>query len=117
MSLGAIDGVVLVALEDRFQTAVLLSGGFRFVRVPPEIEPINFAPRIKIPTLLLGGRQDLAHPLETAQKPFFQLLGTPEKDKRHYVFEGGHIAPRIEPIIKEILDWLDRYLGPVKTAG
>jgi len=115
MSLGAIDGIVLVALEDRFQTAVLLSGGFRFLRVPPEIEPINFAPRIKIPTLLLGGRQDLAHPLETAQKPFFQLLGTPEKDKRHYVFEGGHIAPRIEPIIKEILDWLDRYLGPVRA--
>ena len=55
MSLGAIDGIVLVALEDRFRTAVLLSGGFRFIRVPPEIEPINFAPRIKIPTLLLGG--------------------------------------------------------------
>jgi len=117
MSLGAIDGVVLVALEDRFQTAVLLSGGFRFIRVPPEIEPINFAPRVRIPTLLLGGRQDLAHPLETAQKPLFQLLGTPEKDKRHYVFEGGHIAPRIEPIIKEILDWLDRYLGPVRARS
>ena len=49
------------------------------------------------------------------QKPLFRLLGTPEKDKRHFVFEGGHIAPRIEPIIKEILDWLDRYLGPVRT--
>jgi serine/threonine protein kinase/formylglycine-generating enzyme required for sulfatase activity len=117
MSLGAIDGVVLVALEDRFRTAVLLSGGFRFLRVPPEIEPINFAPRVKIPTLLIGGNQDLQHPLETAQKPLFRLLGTPEKDKRHYVFEGGHVAPRIEPIIKEILDWLDRYLGPVRTAG
>jgi len=117
MSLGAIDGVELVAMEDRFQTAVFLSGGFRFIRVPPEIEPINFAPRVKVPTLLLGGRQDLAHPLETAQKPLFQLLGTPEKDKRHYVFEGGHVAPRIEPIIKEILDWLDRYLGPVGTRS
>ena len=117
MSLGAIDGTVLVALENRFKAAVFLSGGFRFPRVPPEIEPINFAPRVKVPTLLLGGRQDLAHPLETAQKPLFRLLGTPEKDKRHFVFEGGHIAPRIEPIIKEILDWLDRYLGPVKPSG
>ena len=117
MSLGAIDGTVLVALENRFKAAVFLSGGFRFLRVPPEIEPINFAPRVKVPTLLLGGRQDLAHPLETAQKPLFRLLGTPEKDKRHFVFEGGHIAPRIEPIIKEILDWLDRYLGPVKTKA
>jgi hypothetical protein len=117
MSLGAIDGVELVAMENRFRTAVFLSGGFRFIRVPPEIEPINFAPRVKVPTLLLGGRQDLAHPYETAQKPLFRLLGTPEKDKRHYVFDGGHVAPRIEPIIKEILDWLDRYLGPVKTSG
>ena len=117
MSLGAIDGTVLVAVEDRFKAAVFLSGGFRFLRVPPEIEPINFAPRVRIPSLLLGGRQDLAHPLETAQKPLFRLLGTPEKDKRHYIFEAGHIAPRIEPIIKEILDWLDRYLGPVKSRG
>ena len=117
MSLGAIDGVVLVALEDRFQTAVLLSGGFRFIRVPPEIEPINFAPRVRIPTLLLGGRQDLAHPLETAQKPFFQLLGTPEKDNKHVIFEGGHAPLKIQSLIKDILDWLDRYLGPVKMRG
>ncbi len=117
VSLGAIDGTVLVAIEDRFKAAVFLAGGFRFLRVPPEIDPINFAPRVKVPLLLIGGRQDLMHPLETAQKPLFRLLGTPEKDKRHVVFEGGHIPTRIEPVIKEILDWLDRYLGPVRTAG
>jgi dienelactone hydrolase len=117
VSLGANDGVVLVALEERFRVAVFLAGGFRFGRYPPEIDMINFAPRVKIPVLLLGGSQDFQHPLETAQKPLFRLLGTPEKDKRHFVFEGGHVPPRMEAAIKEILDWLDRYLGPVKTKG
>jgi pimeloyl-ACP methyl ester carboxylesterase len=68
---------------------------------------------VKVPVLFISGRYDFAHPYETAQLPMFRLLGTPEKDKRHYVFEGGHIPPKIQPIIKEILDWLDRYLGPV----
>ncbi|MGH9366995.1 MAG: hypothetical protein ACRD3M_04900 [Thermoanaerobaculia bacterium] len=46
--------------------------------------------------------------------PLFRLLGTSEKDKRHVLFEGGHLPPTLQGIIKEILDWLDRYLGPVK---
>jgi pimeloyl-ACP methyl ester carboxylesterase len=117
VSLGANDGVVLLAIEARFRAAVLLAGGFRFSRSPPEIDMINFAPRVRLPLLLLGGSQDFAHPVETAQKPLFRLLGTPEKDKRHVIFEGGHVPLRFETLIKEILDWLDRYLGPVKTQG
>ncbi len=117
VSLGAIDGVNLVAVEDRFKAVVFLSGGFRLIHVPPEVEPINFAPRVHIPVLLVTGRYDFSHPYESAQLPMFRLLGTPEKDKRHYVFEGGHIAPRTPAIIKEILDWLDKYLGPVQGAN
>ena len=34
--------------------------------------------------------------------------------KRHVIFEGaGHVPPRIE-VIRETLNWLDRYLGPVR---
>ncbi|MEP6995525.1 MAG: hypothetical protein ABI968_13455, partial [Acidobacteriota bacterium] len=113
ISLGAIDGVPLLGVEDRFRTAVLLAGGFRLLRVAPEIEPINFAPRVKIPVILIAGRYDFQHPVETAQLPLFRMLGTPEKDKKHVIFEGGHVAPRLQPVIKEILDWLDRTLGPV----
>ncbi len=43
----------------------------------------------------------------------FRLLGTPNQDKRRVVYETGHNIPRDE-LIKETLDWLDRYLGPVK---
>ena len=45
--------------------------------------------------------------------PLFKLLGTPAEHKRHVIFESaGHAPPRIE-LIGEVLDWLDRYLGPV----
>jgi hypothetical protein len=43
----------------------------------------------------------------------FRLFGTPQKDKRHLLFETGHSILRNE-LIKETLNWLDRYLGPVK---
>jgi len=43
----------------------------------------------------------------------FRLLGTPEKDKRHALFDSGHVPPRND-IIRETLDWLDHYLGPAR---
>jgi hypothetical protein len=52
-------------------------------------------------------------PVETCLEPFHRLLGTPEKDKRLVITDSGHVVPRNE-LIKETLDRLDRYLGPVK---
>jgi hypothetical protein len=53
-------------------------------------------------------------PLETSQIPMFRLLGAADTDKRHVVLEGGHVAFN-QDVIREVLGWLDRYLGPVKT--
>jgi len=41
----------------------------------------------------------------------FRLLGTPQADKRHLLFDSGHVPPRND-MIRETLDWLDHYLGP-----
>jgi formylglycine-generating enzyme required for sulfatase activity/predicted esterase len=117
LSMGSITALPVVAVEDRFKTAILLAGGLPFTRTPPEVDPVNFAPRISIPVLLLGGRQDFIHPVDSAQVPLVRLLGTPEKDKKHIIFEGGHAPLRVQVLIKDILDWLDRYLGPVKTQS
>lgn len=68
---------------------------------------------LRVPVLMLNGEHDIVFPLETAQKPLFDLLGTPPQDKRHYKTPAAHAVPRNEAI-KETLDWLDRYLGPVR---
>jgi pimeloyl-ACP methyl ester carboxylesterase len=71
---------------------------------------------VTVPTLVLNGRDDFRFPLEESQKPMFRALGTPAEHKRHLLIRGGHVPPRLE-IIKGVLDWLDRYLGPVETKG
>ena len=92
---------------------MLFVAGLEMERGRPEVEPINFLPRIKIPTIMLNAKYDQLFPTETSQKPFFRLLGSPPDRKRYVVYEGGHILPRAQ-LIRESLDWLDKYLGPVK---
>lgn len=116
VSLGAGWGPVMTAIEKRFKTSVLLAGGFWSGKFPPECDPINFAPRATAPVLMVNGRFDFDFGLETSQRPMFRLLGAPEKDKRHVLFESGHVPPRMQDVVREILDWYDKYLGPVPTT-
>jgi dienelactone hydrolase/predicted Ser/Thr protein kinase len=103
----------VLAVENRFKAAVLESGGLEFQRALPEADAINFVTRVRVPVLMLNGRYDHFFPVESSQLPLFRLLGTPERDKRHVIYETGHAVPRKE-FIRESLDWLDKYLGPVK---
>ena len=116
VSLGAVHGPRLIAVDPRFDTAVLVSGGLsRFAGSGlPETDSYNFAPRVRVPVLMLNGRQDLLFPVETHQKPMFEALGTrePEKVLKHY--DGSHANLVTRPdLIGEILNWLDKYLGLV----
>jgi eukaryotic-like serine/threonine-protein kinase len=113
LSTGAYLGNIFPAVESRIKVAVLLGGGFDAAKKMPEVDEVNFAPRVKVPTLLVDGRYDHFFPLETSQNVMFRFLGTPEKDKRHAILDGGHVPP-YEQTVKEILDWLDKYQGPVK---
>ena len=100
-------------LRKRFKVAVFAAGGCDTETVLPEADPMNFAPHVKIPVLMINGRYDFVFPLETCQVPLFQALGSPPQDKKHVLFDTGH-APPFLPMMKESLDWLDHYLGPVK---
>jgi DNA-binding winged helix-turn-helix (wHTH) protein/formylglycine-generating enzyme required for sulfatase activity/cephalosporin-C deacetylase-like acetyl esterase len=111
---GARLGVILLGQEPRFKAGVLAAGGISPERKPPEIDEINFAPRIRIPVLMLNGRYDLFYLAETDQITLFRLLGTPQKDKRYVLFDIGHV-PLQQHEMKETLDWFDRYLGPVSV--
>ena len=101
------------AVENRFKVSVLMGPGLYLENTRPEVDQINFAPRVTIPTLILDGRDDFVFPRERSQEPFYRLLGTPKEHKVLRVFDGGHSVPR-HHLIRESLDWLDRYLGPVR---
>ncbi len=116
ISSGASVAPRILALEKRIKVAVIIGGGLSTEVLPPEMDTINFAPRVKIPFLMINGLNDFDTPLNTCQIPLFQLLGTPAKDKRHALFPTGHLPARND-IIKETLDWFDQYLGPVKSSS
>jgi len=109
MSWGAAIGPIATAVETRLRTSVLV--GLAVLRKPrPEANDINYITRVRVPTLMLGGRFDREAGGGMKQ---VQLLGTPAADKQLKLYDTDHIPPRNE-MIKETLAWLDRYLGPVK---
>jgi dienelactone hydrolase len=112
-SLGGSEGPLLAAVESRIKVMILFSGGFQQQAnyYPPEADTFNFAPHVTIPVLMLNGRYDQSFPLEGSQLPLFRSLGT--KDKKHVIYEAGHGAFPHPAAIRESLDWLDKYLGPV----
>jgi len=116
-SFGASMMLPILALEDRFKTAVLLAPGFTYRTVPPEADFVNYASHVTMPVLMIGGRQDYVLPLEEAQRPLYERLGTPAEHKRHVIFDAGHVGdyPRGQ-VLREVLAWLDQYLGPVTPA-
>jgi eukaryotic-like serine/threonine-protein kinase len=105
--------IQLPAVEKRLMANVLVGSGFYFTKAFSEVDQINFLPRVTAPVLVINGRSDFFCPVETCLEPFYRLLGTPEADRRLVITDSGHGPPRNE-LIRETLDWLDRYLGPVE---
>ena len=113
ISWGSMMGPIMTSLEKRFKVAVFAAGGCNPDAVLPEADPMNFAPHVKIPVLLINGRYDFVFPLDTCQEPLFRSLGSPAQDKSHVLYDTGH-APPLLPMMKDTLNWLDHYLGPVR---
>jgi eukaryotic-like serine/threonine-protein kinase len=114
LSWGGRMGAIIPAVEDRLRVSVIVLGGLASGRARPEVDQINFLTHIKTPVLMLNGKYDSLEPVDSAQLPMFQMLGSPETNKRHVIYESsGHAVPRNDSI-KETLDWLDKYLGPAK---
>jgi dienelactone hydrolase len=113
-SWGGVVGGIMTAIEPRFKASVLWAGGLLMQPTQPMVDPFNFLPRVTVPTLMIHGRYDSLLPLETSAQPFFEHLGTTPEDKRLYVVEdASHSLYRRNQVIRETLDWYDRYLGAV----
>lgn len=104
-------GAIILAVEDRLKVGVLNQAGIN-ASDHPDINVVNFLPRVHVPVLQFSGRYDTDFRYETSSKPFFERLGTRPQDKKHVVEPTGHyVAPAV--VTGETLDWLDKYLGPV----
>ena len=115
-SAGALYGPVFTAVDPRIAASILLGGGLVPLPLRPEMHPVHFAPRSRTPTLMINGRDDFLLPYELSQEPLFTMLGAPDDRKRHARLAGGHIPTNRLEIMREVLDWLDRHLGPVQPA-
>jgi len=104
-------GGIIPAVENRLKVSVLYVGGFTG-NANPEVDIVNYLPRINIPVLMLNGKYDSSRPYEKNLKPFYNLLGTPKEDKYLLLYETGHFVPKND-LIKETLSFLDQYLGTV----
>ena len=99
------------AVEPRYRSVVFVGIGLPklWVNAIPEANPINFAPHIHAPKLMLHGRFDESNPLKSEAEPLYNLLREP---KRLEVFNGGHVPP-LEVSVPIVNAWLDTTLGPV----
>ncbi len=111
-SWGGAMGGLMMGVEPRFRAGILVVAGFPMSRPRPEVDVLNFLPRVRAPVIMLNAKYDHFFPQETSQKPYFRWLGTPPADKKLVMHESGHFLLRSQ-MIGESLAWLDHYLGPV----
>ncbi len=123
-SLGAIFAPAILVTEPQVKAAVFLAGGLdgggggSDVPFSPEIDAATYAPRVKMPVLMLNGREDIRFPYETSQVPYFNLLGSPPGKKKHKTYPGGHgMLGWYDDMARDSHDWFDVQLGPVKPAA
>ena len=117
ISFGSSTMLPVLAMEPRFKVATLLLAGLPYRDLLPEVDPVNFVPRIKIPILMMEGRYDHLFPVELSQQPMMTLLGTPADQKRQVLFDAGHGQLPRGQVIHETLAWLDKYLGPAGPSN
>ncbi|HUP02924.1 MAG TPA: protein kinase [Bryobacteraceae bacterium] len=114
VSMGAAFGIIFTALEDRFRAIVFLDGGFFLLPVGSGEDQVDFAPRVTKPVLMVNGKYDFSFSPDRAQEPLFRMLGTPPAAKRRVVLDTPHdVSQQKEALSKEVLAWLDKYLGRV----
>ena len=112
VSWGAGSRLVFSAVDDRYKAVVYIGGGIdeRVKPTLPEADNVNFAPYVRVPKILLNGRNDEEHPWLSRGLPLWNLLREPKE--LVLVEGGGHVVPP-EDRIPAIKDFLDRVLGPV----
>jgi dienelactone hydrolase len=111
-SMGAALEVYLAAVEERVKAVIMLDGGFYSEKPLPGTDQVDFAPHIKAPTLLICGKFDW---IFLGKDALLRMLGAPAADKKAVTFDTAHdVSEQRADLVREVLAWLDKYLGKVK---
>ncbi len=112
-SMGSAYGAIYTTIaQSRLRTVIFLDGGYFLFPQPVGGDQADFVPRLKVPVLMVNGRYDYDFPSNQSQDPMFRMLGTPDADKRHVLFDTPHdVREQHAQLVKVVLDWLDKYLG------
>jgi formylglycine-generating enzyme required for sulfatase activity/predicted Ser/Thr protein kinase len=111
-SAGAMIGLILASVETRYRAVAMIGAGLpaSWISIIAEANPINFAPHVRGPKLIVQGRYDEDTPLRTAAEPLFKLFAQP---KRMVLYDGGHV-PTNDVLMSATGGWLDEVLGRVR---
>jgi formylglycine-generating enzyme required for sulfatase activity len=108
MSFGAVYTPIVLLYEHRFNAAVFLSGGFDPFR-PPMSDGIIYQNRLKLPVLMLNGRQDYLMPVAGQEMLYEALTSSYDEDKKYVLLDAGHWPLPRYRMVNEVLAWLDKY--------
>ncbi|MEO7859175.1 MAG: hypothetical protein ABIU05_01825, partial [Nitrospirales bacterium] len=112
VSMGAALGVIFTGVEERLKAAIFLDGGFYYEKQLPGANQADFAPRIKVPTLLISGKFDW---IFLGKDALLRLVGTPSANKKAVTFDTAHDVSEQRPaLIREVVGWLDQHLGKIR---
>jgi eukaryotic-like serine/threonine-protein kinase len=116
VSMGSAEGVVYATIaQSRLKAVIFLDGGYFLDKPPGGGDQADFAPRLKVPLLMVNGGEDYVFSVGESQDPLFRMLGTPDADKRHVLLDTAHDVREQRPeLVKAVLGWLDKYLGRVE---
>lgn len=107
-------GFMLMSTQPRLEAGIFLASGLATDGALTVLDAVHYAPRVSQPMLMINGRFDPTYPHEQSQRPLFELLGTPEQDKRMVLTDGGHFRYPESMLSREIALWFNQYLGPVQ---
>lgn len=102
LSFGGYLGPIHFVNEPRIQSAVLLGTGVSTKRPLSEYDAKAYLSHVTIPIIMINGYHDPIFPYTISQKPYFDHLGSEEKEV--HFFEAGHIPP-FEDFIDLIHAW------------
>jgi len=110
-SMGGLSSCRVAGLEDRLAAVVLVVAGAWEAAVAPDHprvwrrHPLNFAPRITAPTLMVNATQD-----EYTQRDEAEALHDALRVSKRLAWHKSEHSIPVEDQKKDVLKWLDRYL-------